>query len=78
MEDKKALHLHLGGTHGLKEANGVFKQLSDVSGDAVMHRKLTETELTNRGYDPGFVTQVINNHIYVLFSKNVLGLRVST
>jgi hypothetical protein len=78
MEDKQALHLHLGGTQGLKEANGVFKQLSDVSGDAVMHRKLTETELTNRGYDPGFVTQVINNHIYVLFSKNVLGLRVST
>ena len=78
MEDRKALHVHLGGTKGLKNANGVFKKLSDVAGDVVRHRKLTETELTNRGYDPGFVTQVSNNQIYVVLRQNVLGLRVST
>ena len=57
-EDKKALHLHLGGAPGLKEANGVFKRLTDVCGDVVRHRKLTESELTDRGYDPSFVKQV--------------------
>ena len=71
MEDRKALHVHLGGTKGLKNANGVFKKLSDVAGDVVRHRKLTETELTNRGYDPGFVTQVSNNQIYVVLRQNV-------
>ena len=57
-EDKRALHLHLGGAPGLNEANGVFKRLVDVCGDVVRHKKLTETDLTNRGYDPGFVKQV--------------------
>eukprot|EP00092_Neocalanus_flemingeri_P053191 GFUD01062436.1.p1 GENE.GFUD01062436.1~~GFUD01062436.1.p1 ORF type:complete len:178 (-),score=53.70 GFUD01062436.1:224-757(-) len=58
-DDKKALHLHLGGAQGLKEANGVFKRLTDVCGDVVRNRKLTDSELTNQGYDPGFVKQAL-------------------
>ena len=58
-EDMKALHLHLGGPQGLKEANGVFSRLFSICGDKVLHRKLTDSELTSRGYDPSFVTQVI-------------------
>ena len=57
-KDMNALHLHLGGESGLKEANGVFKILSEVCGDVVRHNKLTKSELINRGYDPNFITQV--------------------
>lgn len=57
-EDKKALHLHVGGNDGLKEANGVFSRLSSVCGATVEHSKLTETELAKRGYDTNFVKQV--------------------
>jgi len=58
-EDKKALHLHVGGIDGLKEANGVFKRLISVCGDSVEHKKLTETELAERGYDTNFVKQAL-------------------
>ena len=67
-EDKKALHLHVGGNDGLKEANGVFKRLNSVCGDSVEHRKLTETELAERGYDTNFVKQVTNILNIILFN----------
>lgn len=57
-ENTKALHLHVGGDEGLREANGVFHRLSKVCGDTVQHRRLTEMELSNRGYDINFVKQV--------------------
>ena len=64
-EYMKALHLHVGGVDGLDEANGVFTGLARVCGDSVQHRKLSETQIAERGYDVSFVKQV------TLFSPTV-------
>ena len=58
MSSAAALHLHLGDS-GLEEANGVFKHLSRVAGDEIRHRKLSEDEVTARGYLPGHVKQAL-------------------
>jgi len=57
--DMKALHLHLGGASGLKEANGVFKRLNNVCGDVVKNNKLTAEEINFHGYDSKFVKQAL-------------------
>jgi hypothetical protein len=78
-EEHKALHLHLGSDSGLKETNGVFNILKNVCGELVRHRKLSETELTDRGYDPGFVKQANEKrYIYKKETTFLLGVGIST
>ena len=57
--DTRALHLRIGGTKGLKQVNAVFSKLQDMFGDKVQNKKLTAKELSERGYDPTLVKQVV-------------------
>lgn len=53
-----ALHLHLG-DNGLDEENNVIGHLSKVAGDLIRHRRVSEQELTARGYNTDYVKQAL-------------------
>jgi len=57
-DEAKALHMHFK-DDGFVETNKVFKRLASVAGDKVKHRKLTDEEMIERGYDPKFVRQAL-------------------
>ena len=71
----KAVRLHTGGLAGLEQTNTVLTKLNDVCGDIVHSKRLTPSELTERGYDNSFVKQVqfnYNLHVNLTYHFRVL------